>query len=331
MTLALLYYWLATRYSRLAGLLGVLLVLGYPVLLYLAGTLYPQTLQSCLLIATIWLLGRTRPDAPLWVHALPGVTFGLMVLTTPLVLLLAPIVLLWQVFTGCARIQQAAMTASMMLLLVGSWSIRNYVAFHAFIPMATNGGHNLLSGNSDKTTYDQLSGTISVSDAVVRELEGKGEVERDRILAREAWMNIRANPGRTLQLYGQKFLYWFHYRNELASDVVIKGGASDVPSRLRNTVMFLTYVPLLSLLIVRLFLIRRFPLSDIEVLMIALYLAAGMAYAIYFTRIRYRLPFDWLLIALDAIFLAQVIANGAAQRLYYQGSEPRRVGIVQPG
>jgi hypothetical protein len=33
-----------------------------------------------------------------------------------------------------------------------------------------------------------------------------------------------------------------------------------------------------------------------------------MAYAVYFTRIRFRLPFDWLLIAVDALFLARVLA-----------------------
>jgi len=321
MTLLLLYYLLATRYSRLAGLLGVLFVLGYPVLLYVAGTLYPQTLQSFLLITTIWLLSRTRPDASLWVHALPGVTFGLMILTVPLVLPLAPIVLLWQVFSGRSRIQQAAVTAGMMVLLVGIWTTRNYFALHAFVPLATNGGHNLLSGNSDKTTYDQLSGSISLSEATTREIAGKGEVERDRIMAREALRNIRANPGRTLKLYCQKFLYWFAYSNKLASDVVIKEGASDVPISLRDIIMFCVYIPLLGLLVFRLFLVRRFPLSDIEVLLIALYFAAGMVYAIYITRIRYRLPFDWLLIALDAIFLAQVIANWPAQSKQLSPSE----------
>jgi hypothetical protein len=78
--------------------------------------------------------------------------------------------------------------------------------------------------------------------------------------------------------------------------------------------MLCTYGPLLGILIVRLCLVRRFPLSDFEVLLLALYLGAGMAYALYLTRIRYRLPFDWLLIALDAIFLARMIAGWSASR-----------------
>jgi Dolichyl-phosphate-mannose-protein mannosyltransferase len=313
MTLVLMYYLLATGYSRLAGLLGAIFVLGYPIILYTAGTLYPQTLQSFLLILAVWLLCRTRPDASLWVHALPGVIFGLAILTNPIVLLLAPIVLLWQVVSGRSRIQQAAVTASMMVLLSGAWTIRNYVALHAFVPGATTSGYNLVSGNSDATTYDQLSGSISLSETALRELNGKGEIERDRIMSREAMRYIRANPARTFKLYCQKLLYWFAYSNQLASDVVIKDGASDVSARVRNIIMFCSYIPLLGVFLVRLFLVRRFPLSDIEVLFVTLYLASGMAYAIYITRIRYRMPFDWMLIALDAIFLSQVIASWSAQ------------------
>jgi hypothetical protein len=75
--------------------------------------------------------------------------------------------------------------------------------------------------------------------------------------------------------------------------------------------MLLGYGVLFGLLVVRLALVRRIPLSALEVLLLALYLGAGLAYAVYFTRIRFRLPFDWLLIALDALFLARVLGRVA--------------------
>jgi hypothetical protein len=53
---------------------------------------------------------------------------------------------------------------------------------------------------------------------------------------------------------------------------------------------------------------------DREALFLALYLGGGMAYAIYFTRIRFRLPFDWLLIAVDAMFLARLLARKQEQK-----------------
>jgi len=73
--------------------------------------------------------------------------------------------------------------------------------------------------------------------------------------------------------------------------------------------MALGYGLLTSILVVRLALGRRDPLSSLEVLLLALYLGGGMAYAVYFTRIRFRLPFDWLLIVVDALFLARVLAR----------------------
>jgi hypothetical protein len=73
--------------------------------------------------------------------------------------------------------------------------------------------------------------------------------------------------------------------------------------------MLLGYGVLTSILAVRLVLVRRDPLSSLEVLLLALYLGGAMAYALYFTRIRFRLPFDWLLVAVDALFLARVVAR----------------------
>jgi len=138
---------------------------------------------------------------------------------------------------------------------------------------------------------------------------GKGEVERDRILARAAVHWIGENPGAAAALYGRKLLYWFAPRNHLVSDRLVPGGSGAGPGWLRDAAMLLGYGVLTSILAVRLVLVRRDPLSSLEVLLLALYLGGAMAYALYFTRIRFRLPFDWLLVAVDALFLARVVAR----------------------
>lgn len=109
-------------------------------------------------------------------------------------------------------------------------------------------------------------------------------------------------------LYGRKLLYWFAPRNQLVSDRLVPGGSGAGPGWLRDGLMVLGYGLLMSILAVRLALARRLPFSSLEVLLLVLYLGGGMAYAVYFTRIRSRLPFDWLLIAVDALFLARVLA-----------------------
>ena len=306
-TLVLLYDLLVVGYSRLAGLLGIFFVLGYPVLVYAASTLYPQTFEAVLLVATIWLLDRTGPQAKLRVYGLAGLVFGLLLLTVPICLLLAPVVFLWLIFGRRSRIHQVALTVGVTCLLVGTWTARNYAVFNTFIPVASTSGYNLLLGNCPNTRYDQASADVQFPEHVLREISGKNEIQRCRIYTRAALQYMRENPGRTLALYGQKFLYWFHYRNDLMSDKVIAGGASSVPPWQRDLVMLFTYGPLLGLLVIRLALVRWYPLFSLEVLLLTLYVSSGMAYAIFYTRIRYRLPFDWLLITLDAIFAARVL------------------------
>jgi hypothetical protein len=71
--------------------------------------------------------------------------------------------------------------------------------------------------------------------------------------------------------------------------------------------MFLTYYPLLLCLIFRLFCIHKQPLSRIEVLFVLLYFGSALFYSVFIPRIRYRLPFDVLLIAhVGIIFSLQV-------------------------
>jgi hypothetical protein len=65
---------------------------------------------------------------------------------------------------------------------------------------------------------------------------------------------------------------------------------------------------------VRVVLWRRFPFAGLELLLLWLYIGGGLAYAVYFTRIRFRLPFDWLLIAMDAIFVSQLLLGWISAR-----------------
>jgi len=53
--------------------------------------------------------------------------------------------------------------------------------------------------------------------------------------------------------------------------------------------------------------IRRVPLKKLEILFFALWIGAGLAYALFFTRVRFRLPFDWLILSVNAMFIATLI------------------------
>ena len=84
----------------------------------------------------------------------------------------------------------------------------------------------------------------------------------------------------------------------------------------RDLVMLVTYGFLLLLTAARLALCRRFPLDEYERLALLLYVLNGAFAAVFFTRVRFRLPFDFLLISLCALFLAQLLERRAESRAH---------------
>ena len=62
---------------------------------------------------------------------------------------------------------------------------------------------------------------------------------------------------------------------------------------------------LLALLAWRLCEAVRFPLSTTEKLFLAIYILSAFTQAIFFTRIRLRLPYDYLIIAVIAMHLSR--------------------------
>ena len=108
---------------------------------------------------------------------------------------------------------------------------------------------------------------------------------------------ITHNPAAAARLYVGKVVGYFNYRNEIATP-----GES---AAWRDWVVFATYYPLLLIAIVRLAFVGRFPLRREETLIYVVYFLNAFAAAIFFPRLRFRIPFDFLLIAVNAAFLVR--------------------------
>ena len=182
--------------------------------------------------------------------------------------------------------------------------MRNYRTYDSFVFVSSNGGLNLLLGNSDATPPNAGS-TVDVS-AYAPASEDLNEVELDRHYAREAGAYMRERPVQVLGMYLLKFLNYFNYKNTMAT--------TAETSRWREWIMLLTYWPLLVVGGARLLLRRKFPLSYFEQCACLLYVVNGAFAAIFFTRIRYRVPFDMLLIALAAAILAKILFTRASTK-----------------
>jgi hypothetical protein len=274
-----------------------LLMICYPILAFTASTLYAQTMSLFLLAAFLYMF--LIYENSIWSNGVAGLFYGMLLLVTPSFILLFPVFLLYRFFTSYSHVKKNFWLSMLVILctlmVMTPWIFRNVRLTHTFMFISANSGENLLYGFSENTTPN--SGPNTDISQYTEGAQGLSEAERDQYFRDQALTWIKQNPGRAFRLYALKVLNYFNYRNDL--------GTGSQSNRLRDLIMFITYYPLLILAVIRLFLHRRFPLSRLEILLYIVYFGNALLSAIFFTRIRFRLPFDALLIVIAAMFLGR--------------------------
>ncbi|HET9052114.1 MAG TPA: hypothetical protein VFO60_10460, partial [Candidatus Dormibacteraeota bacterium] len=174
------------------------------------------------------------------------------------------------------------------------------VDFHTLITVSTNGGQNLLQGNSENTSATSAGWLTDISAyrAVAEQRYPGDEVAQDAYYRSSAISWIEANKGKAAVLYVEKVANYFNYRNDLAT--------SGAESRAVDAIAALSYLPLVLLLAVRVATYRRRVPSALELLLTAIYLGNALLMAVAYTRIRFRAPLDPLLICVVAAFVAAI-------------------------
>jgi 4-amino-4-deoxy-L-arabinose transferase-like glycosyltransferase len=283
--------------SQFKSFLGALLIVCYPVLFYTAGTLYPQTTGSFALLSILLVLSRPKMNS-LKPFFLIGLLFGYLILAIPIFILCLILVIAWILLFMKERKIKATLTIVLTsCLMLSIWSARNYIVFKEYIFISSNSGLNLLLGNSENTTPN--AGTnVDISNYKL-EASNLNHINQDKYYRSKAIEFIINHKRWSLILYLKKFLNYFNYKNEMAT--------KTEGSFMKNLIMLMTYGPLLLLFVLRIFLMRQFKISKFEFLLISLYISSGLFYAIFFTRIRFRLPFDILLIIVVSMFLSNVL------------------------
>ena len=291
------------------GALAALVVACYPLLIYTATTLYPQVPALFLLLLTIELAMRALPEegaSRLGYAVGAGLVGGLLVLTVPTFGVTAVGLIAWLAWRQHARSRRVSWRTVVVLLvatavLPAAWCARNAVALHAFVPVSTNDGINLLLGNSPGTTAD--SGTsvdISAYTKVATERH-YGETELDHYYTGEAVHWITGNPGSAAALYAEKVANNFSFADDLAT--------ASQGSTAQNLVSAVSYYPILLLAVLRLLLYRRWPLRPTEKLVAWTIVVNVLLLAVFFTRLRFRVPLDGLTIVLAASTVTNFLAT----------------------
>ncbi|MCI5207276.1 MAG: hypothetical protein D3910_00425 [Candidatus Electrothrix sp. ATG2] len=286
-----------------AGVLASILIPCYPVLFYLTGTLYPQSLASFLFIIVFVML--FKKNTPVWQTAVAGFFFGYLVLTVPTFLVLAPLFLTspW-LLKYKSPLSSALIFIFFFFSVLAPWVYRNYSVFDKFVFVSANSGLALIQGNSvaahpevwwvDISQYQAIAFAecgVPCQGLTAKEAHIRAP-EFDASLRVQAIHWIVANKIKAFKLYALKFLHHFDFSNQLYS--------STHSALWKDLLILVTYYPLLALSIFRL-LAKGRNLGLLEIYISTAYLLFAMGHAIFITRIRLRLPLDWVMICLAAI------------------------------
>jgi 4-amino-4-deoxy-L-arabinose transferase-like glycosyltransferase len=294
--------------GQAAGALAAVVCAIYPLYLYTSSTLYPQALGTALLVGAVlaaMAAVRQSGDHPwraLGLAGLAGLAGGALMLAIPVLVASAGMIILWFIVARGRKalpLVAAALAATAVLPL--AWMMRNDAQLHSAVPLSTSDGVNMLLGNSEHAgpgtgTLANISRYTVV--AAQRRLD---EVGQDKYYRSSALSWIKHNVPKATVLYGEKTLNYFNFRNQLATP-----GES---SRAKDILSATSYLPVLALALVGLALRRRRPISKEGILLYGLFLLNAPFMALFFTRVRFRLPLDTLAIVMAAVALVGLFAT----------------------
>lgn len=138
-------------FDKRAGMVAGVLAALYPGLFLYDGWLYSESLYTFLLVAFTYTLYLTQQTAKYRWMVTSGVLLGLLSLTRPNGLIVLVLVFLWAIVAIRAKwlawraaLKSVVIIAALTLTIVAPWTVRNYLVFGSFVPVATGDGIVLL-------------------------------------------------------------------------------------------------------------------------------------------------------------------------------------------
>lgn len=286
--------------SPSCGAVAAVAVASYPLFVYTATTIYPQVPGMALLLGFLAAAFRAAERRGIPAALVAGLCGGLLALTVPTLAVSVPIVIGWLAWHHRPPRAVLATMLALALLIPGAWTVRNAVALDAFVPISTNSGVNLLLGNSERVTAE--AGSAADITRYYRHVDqlDLDEVAANRFYREQALGWISDNPVEAAVLYVRKVAHAFAFSDDLFTE--------EQASPLHDVLAAVTFSALFALVGLRLVVTRWHPLDPREKLLVTLVVVNILVLAVFFTRIRLRLPVDGLLILLAASALARVVS-----------------------
>lgn len=188
------------------GLIAAAIAAVYPHFITLDGFLMSEPLYG-VIVGGMLLVAYDFAALPTRLRALAlGVLVGLAALTREEALLFVPVLLLplaWR--SGPQRLRLGALALAGVVLVIAPWTIRNYFAFHRFVPVSNGSGAVLSGANCEQTYYGDSIGSWQVV-CVAPPHSSTNEAVTGASERSQALHYIGQHPARAALVAGVRFL-----------------------------------------------------------------------------------------------------------------------------
>jgi 4-amino-4-deoxy-L-arabinose transferase-like glycosyltransferase len=175
----------------------------FPSLVIYSTTLGYDPILGCTILLAVWLIVRKPAEQhQFWYVGFIGVVLGVCSFIKPIGLLLPFVFAITYLRrrAGVVRsLRNGILMMATMLMTLAPWSIRNAVMFGKYVPVTTSGGVGLWIANHE--------GATGLTCPLPWFPPGTSEVERDRMLWREAWSYMLTHPIETIAMLPKKVAY----------------------------------------------------------------------------------------------------------------------------
>src|SRR4051812_40132510 len=141
--------------NELVGRLSVLLLTFYPNQIAYVPVLSTEIFYTTLLLLAIYMIVDTNK---VLFFIISGLLFGFATLTKTQSIFIPVIVIsVWaytQKETFSSYLRKLIFVGLAMIAVIAPWTYRNYLIFHELVPVSTNGGLTLLTGNNPSANGD---------------------------------------------------------------------------------------------------------------------------------------------------------------------------------
>ena len=238
-----------------------------------------------------------------------GLLWGFALMTNPSLGSMLPVLLGWAAYRafrrGELRLSRPALACGIAVLCCVPWTVRNYLAFHRFIPLRSNFAFELWLGNNEQ--FDAQSQVVPAANperAEIRSYIHMGETAFMQDKWAKAVGFMRAHPRLEITLFARRFVAtWTGVENPIE-------GFRDADSPLVRLVLISNTLAVLGALCGIVALVRSRNVY-------AFPLAAGpivypLIYYVTHTALRYRHPIDPVVLLLAAIAVAALLPKRGA-------------------